>query len=146
MHSDLEHMVQQISVSSLFSGRGAQLRLADSLAIPTYVKLTLQSPRALIHTTEMERCHVSEFVLPNSPEQSVPYASLYLMPPGVFPHEQELHHSVIWERPRDQGQPWLSTLMNSICLGMGFPYADLALHGVLAKETMHLQTSRCDIQ
>lgn len=29
--------------------------------------------------------------------------SLYLVPAGVFPHEQELFHSVIWERPRDQG-------------------------------------------
>lgn len=110
MHSDLENMIQQISVSSLFSGRGAQLRLADSLAIPTYVKLTLQSPRALIHTTEMERCHVSEFILPSSSEQSVPYASWCISPwaratslshlgetkrsgPAMAQHTDELHLS-----------------------------------------------------
>lgn len=54
MHSGLEYVVQQLSVSSLFFGHRAQLRSADSLAIPTYVILTLQSPRACIHTTEME--------------------------------------------------------------------------------------------
>lgn len=95
MHSALGHMVQQLSVSSLFCGHGAQLRLADSLTISA-----LCHP----HYAESQGTHsdyrdggVSTLVSLFFP---IVQNSLYLVPPGVFPHEQELLHSVTWKRLR----------------------------------------------
>lgn len=99
MHSALEHMVQQLSVSSLFFGHRAQLRLADSLTIPTYVILTLQWQGTHSHYRDGGVSTLVSLFFPKA--QNSPY----LVPPAVFPHEQELLHSqmIIWERLRDQG-------------------------------------------
>lgn len=79
MHSALEHVDQQLSVSSLFFAHGAQLSLADSLAIPTHSH-SAQPQGTHSHYRDGGGVHISEFVLPNSPEQSVPCAFWCISP------------------------------------------------------------------